>query len=332
LKTRALRIQLSKSELPFTSIENLEIENLNSGELLIETEYSSLNYKDALAVTGKGKILKKFPLTPGIDVSGTVFSSKDPNFKPGEKVFIIGSGLGESFDGGYSQFVKTNASIVMPIPKGFTTRETMILGTAGFTAGLCLYRMLANGQTPEMGPILITGASGGVGMSGIQVFSKMGFQVHAVSSKLENYKILENMGASKVIDPNLLNLGSRPLESAAWGGAVDNLGGEFLSKIISHIHIGGNVCSVGLASSFNFNSTVMPFILRGVSLLGISSTNCPIPLKKKIWTLLANEWKPNNLQNLCTNEISLDQIIDYSHRLIDRKIYGRTLVNLKKSI
>lgn len=330
MKFKSLRVFANnpKLKIPKAEICELELEDLSAGEVLIRAEYSCVNYKDALAVTGRGKILRKFPLNPGIDVSGTVVESNDPIIKKGCQILINGSGLGETRDGGFSEFVRVPANIVTQLPIGLSTREAMILGTAGFTSALSLKRMEINGQKPEMGPILVTGASGGVGSCAIQILAQRGYKVLAVSGKEEISAKLKKYGALQVIKPENLPLGERPLEKALWAGVIDSVGGELLSKIIPHIHLWGNVACVGLADSPILNTTVMPMILRGVSILGSSSANCPIPLKEEIWKLLAKDWKPKYLSELVNSELSLEEVISYSERLLDRKTIGRALIRL----
>ncbi|MCB0356496.1 MAG: YhdH/YhfP family quinone oxidoreductase, partial [Bdellovibrionales bacterium] len=287
-----------------------------------------VNYKDAMAVTATGKILKNFPLTPGIDVAGEIVESTSSQFKKGDKVLINGSGLGENIDGGFSEYVRAPDSIVVPLPEGLSTREAMILGTAGFTAALCVKRMEVNGQKPEMGPILVTGASGGVGSIAVQILARRGYEVVAVSGKSTAVDLLKSYGAQQVLSPSNLNLGQRPLESARWAGAIDNVGGELLAGIIRHIQLWGNVASVGLADSAQLHTTVMPFILRGVSLLGASSANCPIHLKQEIWQDLGANWKPLHLDNMINSELHLEDIREYSEQLLARQKMGRALVKL----
>ncbi len=310
-------------------LENLPVQKLEPGQVSIELHYSSVNYKDALAITGRGKILKQFPLVAGIDAAGIILESADSRFKVGQEVLVTGCGIGESINGGYARLLQVHADYVVARPKGLSLRETMILGTAGFTAALALTRMLKNGQTQDLGPILITGASGGVGSFAIQIFKKAGFEVHAVTGKKDLTDYLINLGADKVFAPESLNLGARPLESARFGGAVDNVGGEMLAKIIAHTQLWGNVASIGLAASHELHTTVMPFILRGVSLLGASSNNCPMQMRNDIWNDLATNWRPKHLEQIVTRTVGLKDIPLASADLIDRKIHGRILVDLR---
>lgn len=314
---------------PNYKTEYTTIKDLGEGDVIVDVEYSSINFKDALAVTGKGKILKSFPLIPGIDLSGTVVESKAPSLSPGQPVLVTGCGLGENHNGGFCQRAQVPKEWVIPLPSNLSTKDVMILGTAGFTAALALWRMLQMDQSPNMGPIAITGASGGVGSWAVQIFSQHGFEVIAISSKKSKEERLKNFGASQVIHPDEWIGPNRPLESVLFGGAVDNVGGSLLSGILPRVNLWGNVASIGLADSASFSSTVMPYILRGVSILGISSGNCPHSLRQKIWGKLSSDWKPKYLEENVACEIPLSQVISKSQDLLDRKVAGRILVTLK---
>lgn len=324
---KAIRVQDNRVE---AKLMDISPEDLTSGDVHIECHYSSLNYKDALAVTNKGKILKKFPLTPGIDVSGVVLSSASPKFKKGDPILVTGCGIGETTDGGFAEEIKVDASSVIPLPENMDLKRAMFFGTAGFTAALAIHRLLQNDQTPEKGPVLVTGATGGVGSFSVALLSHLGFEVIALSGKKETYKdLLQKLGAQNVQDLNELQLGSKPLESARFGGAVDNVGGETLSKILAHVQLWGNVASIGLASGHKIDSTVMPFILRGVSLLGVSSNNCPAKLRRDIWQKLSHEWKAEAFESIPVQEISLEEVLTRAKDMLARKTIGRTLVNIR---
>jgi NADPH2:quinone reductase len=325
----ALRVH-EEGNTAFSKLEQITLDDLTPGEVVMEVHYSAINYKDALAVTGKGRILKSFPLIAGIDASGIVISSLDPRFKAGQEILVTGCNTGESFDGGYSEVMRIPADSAVALPPGLNLKEAMVLGTAGFTAALALYRMQQNGQSPEMGPILITGASGGVGSFAVQIFSQAGYTVHAVSGKHEARTYLVGLGAHQVIAPEELDLGSRPLERVRYGGVVDNVGGEMLSKLLSHVQIYGNVASIGLAMGMDVHASVMPFILRGVSLIGISSNNCASELRRQIWQKLANAWRPKSIGEVVTRTVGLKEIPLASEDLLHRKIHGRILVEVRK--
>ncbi len=318
---RALRVEAKKSQARMCEISTPQIlEN----ELLIRAQYSSINYKDALAVTGKGAILKSFPLTPGIDVAGTIVESKHKKFKKGDEVLITGCECGESFDGGYADFVKASGDVVIKKPLGLTLPQTMMIGTAGFTAALAIFRMEQMDQSPQKGSVVVTGASGGVGSFAIGLLKSRGYKVIALSGKKQLHSWLRQLGADDIKED--LELGSRPLESAKYGGAIDNVGGEVLAKLSAHIGLYGNIACVGLASGAELKTTVMPLILRGVSLLGISSNNCPWSLREKIWHSLAEQ--PPDFDKILTQTISLEDILTQSENMLARKTHGRILVQL----
>ena len=306
----------------------MSVDDLTAGDVVIKVHYSSLNYKDALGITGKGKILKTFPINAGIDAAGVVLSSKDLRFKEGDQVLVTGCNIGEITDGGLSEVLRVASANVVPLPKGLTLKEATTLGTAGFTAALCLDRFLENGQRPMHGPILVTGATGGVGTLSIQILSHYGFEVWAVSGKPEHFDFLKKLGAAQVFSPEDLALGSKPLESIRFGGAVDNIGGEWLPKVAAHVQLWGNIACVGLAAGAQTNMTVMPMILRGVSLLGISSNNTPMPRRLKLWEHLASDWKPAKLNDILQREITLDDAISVADDFMNRKIVGRVIVKL----
>ena len=261
-----------------SSIENIGIDDLNEGDVVIRGEWSGINFKDALAATGKGKILKKYPLVGGIDVAGEVVSSECERFSPGDKVLVTGCDLSEKRDGGYSQYVRLDSNSVISLPAGMTTREAMGIGTAGFTAAISLYRMEALGQTPEAGPIVITGASGGVGSFAIDILTRAGYEVHAITGKVDQFDYLEGLGARQCISRHDLHWGQKPLESIRWAGCIDNAGGDMLAGISRVIDFWGNIACCGMAGGIGLNATNLPLILRGVSLIGISSMNTPYDL------------------------------------------------------
>ena len=308
-------------------LEQMDIEDLCEGEVVIRVHYSGINYKDALAATGKGAILKKFPLNGGIDLAGVVESSSDSRFSQGQEVIVNGCGLGETQDGGLAEYARVPADWVMEKPEGLSFKDCMTLGTAGFTAGLAIYRMLANGQMPDKGPIVVTGASGGVGSIAINLLASLGYETIAVSGRREFDSYLTSLGASKVCSSEELALSDRPLDNAKFGGAIDNVGGKLLSQIVAHTNLWGNVASIGLVDTHQFDSTVFPFILRGVSLLGVSSTNCPMPLRKKIWKRLGDDLKPKHLDKILKEEVKLADVSHVFEELLNRQRHGRTIVN-----
>lgn len=310
-----------------SGIESISLDDLNPGEVVIKTAYSSVNYKDALAGTGQGKILRTFPLIGGIDVAGHVVASTDSKFKEGDAVLVTGSGLSETRDGGYGEYARVESQWTIALPDGLSLRDSMVLGTAGFTAALALFRMTENRQTPSMGPLAVTGASGGVGSLAVDIFSRAGFEVHAISGKAEQADYLKSIGASQVLGRDALAT-TRPMESTRFGGGLDNVGGPMLSSLLAQTTPYGNVASAGLASSHDLDSTVMPFIIRGISLLGVASAGTARDIRDEIWRRLASDWRPAHLDRICTREATLDQLHEVFDAMLAGKSHGRTLVVL----
>ena len=324
---RAFRINNDASGYR-AGLTDISVADLVEGEVLVKVQWSSVNFKDALAGTGKGKILRQFPLNGGIDVAGHVVASTDPAFQEGDAVLCTGCGLSETRDGGYGEYVKLPAQWTVPLPDGLTAREAMALGTAGFTAALSLLRMLDNRQTPSLGPIAITGATGGVGMLAIDIFSRAGFEVHAISGKPDRFDVLEGIGATQCIDRHHLQFSGKPLDSGRFGGALDNVGGDMLSGLLPLIAPYGNVASCGLAGSPALATTVMPFIIRGVSLLGIASGGTALDIRQEIWRRLAKDWKPAHLETIVTREITLDELPGVFEGMLEGQSFGRTVVRV----
>ena len=324
---RAFRIH--NDEAGYRSgIESVSLDDLNPGEVVVKTAYSSVNYKDALAGTGKGKILRRFPLVGGIDVAGHVVASTDSAFREGDAVLVTGSGLSETRDGGYSEYARLDARWVIPLPAGLSLREAMILGTAGFTAALGLLRMTENRQTPALGPLAVTGATGGVGSLAVAIFSKAGFDVHAISGKPEHADYLKSLGASEVLGREALAT-TAPMASARFGGGLDNVGGPMLAALLAQTAPYGNVASCGLAASPELPATVMPFIIRGVSLLGVASAGTASDIRDEVWRRLAGDWKPDNLGAICTREASLEELPPVFEGMLAGGALGRTLVRIQ---
>ena len=326
-KFKAFRIH-NDAEGYRSGIERVGIDELSEGDVIIRGEWSGINYKDALAATGKGKILRSYPLVGGIDVAGEVVSSKSKRFSPGDKVLVTGCHLSEKRDGGYSQFLRMDSDILIPLPVGLSTREAMGIGTAGFTAAISLYRMEALGQTPEAGPIVVTGASGGVGSFAIDILTGAGYEVHAITGKPDQFDYLEELGARQCISRHDLHWGQQPLESVRWAGCIDNVGGDILAGISRVIDLWGNIAVCGMAGGVGLHATNLPMILRGVSLIGISSNNTPYELREVLWSRLANEWRPRHIDAIVTNEIGLDDLGEAFNTLISGNSLGRTVVNL----
>ncbi len=310
-----------------SGIEQVALDDLAPGEVVIRAEYSSVNYKDALAGTGEGKILRRFPLVGGIDVAGHVVASSDARFREGDAVLATGSGLSETRDGGYARYARLEAQWAIPLPQGLTLRESMILGTAGFTAALALLRMRENRQAPELGPLAVTGATGGVGSLAVDIFSRAGFEVHAISGKPEHAGYLQSIGAAQVLGRDALAT-KRPMETARFGGGLDNVGGPMLASLLAQTAPYGNVASAGLAASARLDATVMPFIIRGVSLLGVASAGTARDIREQVWQHLASDWKPQHLERICTREVTLEQLPGVFPAMLAGGSLGRTLVRL----
>ena len=309
-------------------IEEMNVDGLSPGEVVVKVAYSSVNYKDALAGSGKGRILRESPLNGGIDVAGYVVASTDPAFKEGDQVLCTGCGLSETRDGGYAQYARLQAKWTIPLPTGLTLRESMILGTAGFTAALSLYRMQQNGQNPEMGPIVVTGATGGVGSLAIDMLTSAGYEAHAISGKLEHFDDLIALGAKQCISRKDLYWGQRPLETSRWAGAIDNVGGDMLAGLTRVVHPYGNIASCGNAASIDLQTTVMPFIIRGVSLLGIASAGTAREIRDAIWHHLATDWRPAHLDRIVTREVTLNELPSVFDTMLAGDSFGRTVVRL----
>ncbi len=313
-------------------IETIATDALSPGEVLIKTAWSSVNYKDALAGTGKGRILRRYPLNGGIDVAGYVVASTDPAFKEGDAVLCTGSGLSETRDGGFAEYARLDARWTIPLPSGLSLRESMILGTAGFTAALALLRMQDNRQTPALGPIAVTGASGGVGQLAIDIFSRAGYAVHAISGKTDHFDFLRELGASECLDRHQLAFSGKPMDSVRFGGALDNVGGGMLGGLLPLVSPYGNVALCGNAGGFAFDSTVMPFIIRGVSLLGVASAGTARDIRDEVWRHLASDWKPQHLGRIATREVTLAELPDVFERMLAGDSFGRTVVRLDPAL
>jgi len=309
-------------------VEEMRIDDLSPGEVLVKVAYSSINYKDALAGTGKGKILRQYPLNGGIDVAGYVAASTDPAFKEGDEVLCTGCGLSETRDGGFAQYARLESKWTIPLPTGLGLRESMQLGTAGFTAALALWQMERNGQTPEMGPIVVTGATGGVGSLAIDILTRAGFEAHAITGKVEQFDYLIGLGAKQCVAREGLYWGQRPMETARWAGAIDNVGGDTLAGLTRVIKPYGNIATCGNAASIELATTVMPFIIRGLSVLGVASAGTARTIRDRIWERLAGAWKPAHLQTIAQREVDLAALPAAFATLIDGRSLGRTVVRV----
>lgn len=313
----------------FARLEPVTLDELTPGEVVVRVAYSGLNYKDALAVTGKGSIARGYPRTAGIDLSGTVESSTDPAYRPGDLVLATGGGLGEWLDGGLAERARLPSAALIPLPPALSLLEAMALGTAGFTAALALRRLLENHQTPERGPIAVTGATGGVGGISLGLLKRAGFSTAAITGKPAAASYLRELGADEIVARDSLATAGKPLETAVWGGAVDSLGGETLAYLTRTVRPWGNIACIGLAQSPALNTTVMPLILRGVSLLGINSVEVPRDWRAAVWERLAGEWKPHDIERLIVRAvIGLEEVPRACAELVAGEARGRYVVRI----
>jgi NADPH2:quinone reductase len=325
---RALRVSAAEQGVR-CALEDLEVPQAAAGEVLIRAEWSSVNYKDALAATGAGRIMKSLPLTAGIDVAGTVEASRDERFKPGDAVLVTGYGLGVEVDGGYAGFVRVPADWVVPLPAGLSAFQAMALGTAGFTAALAVARMEENGLKPGGGPVLVTGATGGVGSLAVDMLAGLGHEVVALTGKPGQAEYLESLGAARLLDRRSLEMGTRPLEKSLWAGAVDSVGGNVLAWLTRSMQYRGVIAACGLAGGTDLVTTVMPFILRGVSLLGIDSVACPMAQRLAIWQRLAGDLRPRHLEAGIARTVSLAELPGVFQGFLDGTVCGRTVVAIR---
>ena len=311
-----------------SGLQSISMDEINPGEVILKTEYSSINYKDALAATGKGKILRTFPLIGGVDVAGEVVDSDDPRFSPGDKVIAACSGLSETNDGGYTEYARISSEAAIELPTQIDTRTAMAIGTAGFAAGLAIFKMKLNKQTPEMGPIVVTGATGGVGSIAIDMLSSSGFETTAITRKKTHDEYLKAIGTTNIVCLEEMEVGERPLEKAQFGGGIDNVGGDLLSWVLRSTAPEGSVASIGLAADFKLPTNVMPFILRGVNLLGVNSTTLPNAVKQEVWDDIANNMSPQKIDQIVTKEVTLEELPDQFQAFIEGSIVGRVLVKV----
>jgi len=324
---RAFRIHEADRKI-VARFDDITLDDLCPGEVVVRVSCSDINYKDALAATGTGRILRKYPLVGGIDFAGEVVSSTDSRYTPGQKVLVTGCGLSETHDGGYAEFARVQGDWVIPLPSGLGELDSMKLGTAGFTAALAVHRMEANGQRPGNGPVVVTGAAGGVGSLAINMLAGRGYEVVAVSGKKEAEGYLREIGAARVLLRQDIDLGSKPMEKALWAGAVDNLGGPLLTWLTRTVDQWGNIASIGLAAGHELTTTVMPFILRGVNLLGINSVLTPRDLRLEVWQRIATDLRPAQLDRICTRVIAFDELPAQFDDYIKGRVTGRTVVRI----
>lgn len=309
-------------------IKTISTSSLPTGDILIKVNHSSLNYKDALSSHGNRGITRNYPHTPGIDSSGVVVESSSSNFKEGDKVVVCGYDLGMNTPGGFGQYIRVPADWVMPLPEGLTSEESMMLGTAGFTAALAIYKMEVNGQKPTDGPILVTGATGGLGSLAVNILAGKGYEVIAATGKTTEISYLNSLGASSILQRDEVDDQSgKYLLRPRWAGAIDTVGGNILSTAIKGCKRHGNIACCGNANSWQLNTTVFPFILNGINLLGVDSATCQMPLRMELWNKLAKEWRPGKLHQISTL-ISLNELPEKINLILQGKTKGRIVVSL----
>jgi acrylyl-CoA reductase (NADPH) len=307
-------------------IKSLDEAQMPAGDVTVRVDYSTLNYKDALAITGKGPVVRQFPMVPGIDFAGTVQSSSNPDVRMGERVLLNGWGVGESHWGGLAQVARVKAEWLIPVPAAFTTRQAMAIGTAGYTAMLCVIALERHGVTPDSGEILVTGAAGGVGSIAVAVLSKLGFRVAAVTGRPGESDFLKQLGAAEVLDRSAFAAAGKPLVKERWAGAIDVVGSHTLVNVCASLRYGGIVAACGLAGGVDFPATVAPFILRGVTLAGIDSVMRPRKDRLEAWDRLAHDLDTKKL-DLLTEEIALPQVTERAASLLQGRTRGRTVVD-----
>jgi NADPH2:quinone reductase len=323
---KAFRISQTDSRIS-GAIVDATLDELTPGEVVIKAAYSSVNYKDALAATGAGKIIRQFPLIGGIDVAGAVASSTDSRFKQGDQVVVTGYDLGVANDGGYAAYVRVPADWVVKLPPALTPFEAMALGTAGFTAAMSVIRLEQNGLKKGAGPVIVTGATGGVGSVAVSILSGLGYDVTALTGKDSEHAYLTSLGAKTIMPRSAVEKSARPIERATWAGAVDPAGGDILAWLTKTMAYGASIASSGLTGGIDVHTTVIPFILRGVNLLGIDSVMCPMPLRMDVWRRLASDMKPKTLQSIA-HEIPLAGLPDAFATLVAGGARGRFVVNV----
>jgi putative YhdH/YhfP family quinone oxidoreductase len=321
---------VNKTDEGFTAgFRQLTQADLPPGEVLVKVAYSSVNYKDGLASIPNGRVVRSYPLVPGIDLSGVVAESSDPRFKPGDEVIATSYDLGVSHSGGYSEYARVKAAWIVPLPEGLTLKEAMALGTAGFTAALAIHQLEKMGLKAENGPVLVTGATGGVGSIAISIFKALGYTVAASTGKESEHAYLKELGAETIVSRQETSAESnRPLEKELWAGSVDAVGGTTLAYLLRTTKQWGSVASCGNTGGPNFSTTVFPFILRGVNLLGIDSVNCPMDLRRQLWEHLASDYKPKRLLETIAHETPLEDLPESLATILKGGVRGRTIVKI----
>ncbi|EPL6453760.1 oxidoreductase [Providencia rettgeri] len=319
---------LNKSDEKITAdIQSLTTEMLPAGDIIVDIHWSTLNYKDALAINGKAGVVRQYPMVPGIDFSGVIHHSEDPRFQVGQHVLLTGWGVGETHWGGLASQARVPANYLTPLPEQLSLKQAMIIGTAGFTAMLCVNALEEAGITPDKGEIVVSGASGGVGSTAVQLLSLLGYDVVAISGREENNAYLQKLGAKRVLPRSDFTHPAKPLDKQLWAGAIDTVGGELLANLLAQTHYNGAVAACGLAGGFNLPTSVMPFILRNVRLQGVDSVYFPAAKRAKVWERLAQLLPASFYEQVCS-EIKLEDAAEYARKLLKNEVTGRTLVNL----
>ena len=326
---KGILLTRDENKVMSVSVAELGLDDLMEGDVVVEVEWTTVNYKDGLAITGKGPVVRRWPMVPGIDCAGTVVSSENERFKAGDKVILNGFGVGEVHTGAYAAYARLKGDWLIPMPQGMDARSAMAIGTAGYTAMLSVMALERHGITPGRGPVVVTGANGGVGTVAIAVLGKLGYEVIASTGRTEETDFLKSLGASEVIHRDELSSPAKPLAKERWAGAVDAVGSHTLANVLSMTSYGGAVTACGLAQGMDLPTSVAPFILRGVSLLGIDSVMAPLALRQEAWSRLVTDLDMDKLEALST-EIGFDGIIDAAHSIIDGKVRGRVVVDMKK--
>lgn len=327
MQFKALRIHQENSSV-VPRYQRMTVEELTAGDVLIRVEYSSINYKDALAATGAGKILRKFPLNGGIDLAGVVEHSESSQFNSGQSVLVTGCGLSETLDGGFAEYARVPAAAVIALPPGLNALDAMTLGTAGFTAALAIHRLEHNGLQPDHGEVIITGASGGVGSFAIDMLASHGYKVIALSGRESQREFLLSLGAQEVLSRNALVISTAPLEKSRFAAAIDNVGGELLSWLVRSLNNQGSVASIGMTGGSELHLSVMPFILRGANILGINSAATPRALREQVWQRIATDLKPGHLAQIRTAIIEFDELLKVFPDFLNNAVHGRTVVRI----
>ena len=327
MQFKALRIHQIDSSVQ-ARYQLMSLDELTPGEVLVRVQYSSINYKDALAATGAGKILRQFPLNGGIDLAGVVEHSSVQQFATGQPVLVTGCGLSETLDGGYAEFARVPASAVIAMPDGLNALDVMTLGTAGFTAALAIHRLEHNGLLPDQGEVIVSGASGGVGSIAINMLATRGYRVTALTGNESQRNYLQSLGASEVMLRNDVSMGTAALEKARFTAAIDSVGGQLLSWLIRSLRNQGSVASIGLTGGSELHVSVMPFILRGVNVLGINSAATPRLLRERVWQRIATDLRPAKLGLIRSRIIEFDDLLSVFPEYLHDQVHGRTVVRI----